>query len=85
MNGIQRISNDRLVWWVQGRCVNDVTAQLSAGNDLLMPGLPSQKQAILEHMKSGKLSAAVVNGFDQNLGIGFKSPSMNNYKYSDQI
>jgi beta-glucosidase len=39
--------------------VNDVTAQLSAGNDLLMPGLPSQKQAILEHMKSGKLSAAV--------------------------
>jgi beta-glucosidase len=26
-----------------------------------MPGLPSQKQAILEHMKSGKLSAAVVN------------------------
>jgi beta-glucosidase len=35
--------------------VNDVTAQLSAGNDLLMPGLPSQKQAILEHMKSGKL------------------------------
>jgi beta-glucosidase len=41
--------------------VNDVTAQLSAGNDLLMPGLPSQKQAILEHMKSGKLSAAVVN------------------------
>jgi beta-glucosidase len=46
-----------------------------------MPGLPSQKQAILEHMKSGKLSAAVVK-FDQNLG--FKSPSMNNYKYSDQ-
>jgi beta-glucosidase-like glycosyl hydrolase len=64
--GIQRISNDRLVWWVQRLyrhlgAVNDVTAQLSAGNDLLMPGLPSQKQAILEHMKSGKLSAAVVN------------------------
>jgi beta-glucosidase len=49
-----------------------------------MPGLPSQKQAILEHMKSGKLSAAKINGF-KNLGIGFKSPSMNNYKYSDQI
>jgi beta-glucosidase len=47
-----------------------------------MPGLPSQKQAILEHMKSGKLSAAVdQHGFNQNLGISFK-PSMNNYKYS---
>jgi beta-glucosidase len=60
---IQRI--DRLVWVYKALhekgAVNDVTAQLSAGNDLLMPGLPSQKQAILEHMKSGKLSAAVVN------------------------
>jgi hypothetical protein len=48
-----------------------------------MPGLPSQKQAILEHMKSGNCSGSQ-HGFDQNLGIGFKSPSMNNYKYSDQ-
>jgi beta-glucosidase len=65
--------------------VNDVTAQLSAGNDLLMPGLPSQKQAILEHMKSGKLSAAVVNtDLTRILELVFKSPSMNNYKYSDK-
>lgn len=65
--------------------VNDVTTQLSAGNDLLMPGLPSQKQAILENMKSGKLSAEVVNtDLTRILELVFKSPSMNNYKYSDK-
>lgn len=65
--------------------VSNVTAQLSAGNDLLMPGLPTQKQAILENMKSGKLSAAVVNtDLTRILELVFKSPSMNNYKYSDK-
>lgn len=65
--------------------VSDVTAQLSAGNDLLMPGMPSQKQAILDNMKSGKLSAAVVNkDLTRILELVMKSPSMNNYKYSDK-
>jgi hypothetical protein len=35
-------------------------------------------------MKSGKLCSGSQHGFDQNLGIGFKSPSMNNYKYSNK-
>lgn len=65
--------------------VSDVTAQLLAGNDLLMPGMPSQKQAILDNIKSGKLTAAVVN---QNLTriceLVMRSPSMMNYKYSDK-
>jgi len=65
--------------------VSNVTAQLSAGNDLLMPGLPSQKQAILDNMKSGKLSAAVVNkDLTRILELVMRSPSMNNYKYSDK-
>jgi beta-glucosidase len=65
--------------------VSDVTAQLSAGNDLLMPGMPSQKQAILDNMKSGKLSAAVVNkDLTRILELVMRSPSMNNYKYSDK-
>jgi beta-glucosidase len=65
--------------------VSNVTAQLSAGNDLLMPGLPSQKQAILDNMKSGKLTAAVVNkDLTRILELVMKSPSMNNYKYSDK-
>ncbi len=64
---------------------SDVTAQLSAGNDLLMPGLPSQKQAILDNMKSGKLTAADVNtNLTRVLELVMRSPSMNNYKYSDK-
>ena len=67
------------------KSVSDVTAQLSAGNDLLMPGMPAQKQAILDNMKSGKLSAAVVNkDLTRILELVMRSPSMNNYKYSEK-
>jgi len=38
--------------------VNNVAAQIAAGNDLIMPGLPAQKKAVLESIKSGKLSKA---------------------------
>ena len=65
--------------------VSDVTTQLSAGNDLLMPGLPSQKQAILDNMKNGKLTAAAINtNLTRILELVLRSPSMNNYKYSDK-
>jgi beta-glucosidase len=65
--------------------VSDVTSQLSAGNDLLMPGMPAQKQAILDNMKSGKLAAAVVNkDLTRILELVMRSPSMNNYKYSEK-
>ena len=65
--------------------VSDVTKQLSAGNDLLMPGLPSQKQAILDNMKSGKLTTAAVNtNLTRVLELVMRSPTMNNYKYSDK-
>ncbi|WP_395063170.1 glycoside hydrolase family 3 C-terminal domain-containing protein [Flavobacterium sp.] len=65
--------------------VSNVTAQLSAGNDLLMPGMPTQKQAILDNIKSGKLAAKDVNkDLTRILELVMKSPSMNNYKYSDK-
>lgn len=65
--------------------VSDVTSQLSAGNDLLMPGMPAQKQAILDNMKSGKLAPAVVNkDLTRILELVMRSPSMNNYKYSEK-
>jgi beta-glucosidase len=67
------------------KAVSDVTAQLSAGNDLIMPGLPVQKQAVLDNMKSGKLTAAVVNtDLTRILELVMKSPTMNNYNYSDK-
>jgi beta-glucosidase len=65
--------------------VSNVTAQLSAGNDLLMPGMPAQKKAILDNMKSGKLTAAVINAdLTRILELVMRSPSMNNYKYSEK-
>jgi beta-glucosidase len=63
---------------------SDVTAQLSAGNDLLMPGMPAQKQAVLDNMKSGKLTAAAVNkDLTRILELVMKSPSMAKYSYSN--
>ena len=65
--------------------VSDVTAQLSAGNDLLMPGLPAQKAAILENMKNGKLTKVVVDkDLTRVLELVLKSPAMSNYKYSNK-
>jgi beta-glucosidase len=65
--------------------VSDINTQLSAGNDLLMPGMPNQKQAILDQLKSGKLSAAVVNkDLTRILELVMRSPAMNNYKYSEK-
>lgn len=65
--------------------VSDVTEQLTAGNDLLMPGMPAQKKAILENLKSGKLSAKVINtDLTRILKLVMRSPSMNNYNYSEK-
>lgn len=68
--------------WFGGR---DAVAMMRAGNNLLMPGVPPQKQAILEAVKSGQLSEKVI---DQNvadiLNIVLQSPTYKGYKFSDQ-
>ncbi|MFN8290818.1 MAG: glycoside hydrolase family 3 C-terminal domain-containing protein [Chitinophagaceae bacterium] len=46
--------------WFGGK---DAVAQMKAGNDLLMPGTPAQKQALLEAIKNGSLDMATL---DQN-------------------
>ena len=67
--------------WFGGR--NAVT-MMKAGNNLIMPGMPQQKQAILDAVKAGQLDVKVL---DQNvadiLGIILLSPIYKNYKYSD--
>ena len=65
--------------------VSDVVAQLSAGNDLLMPGMPNQKRDVLANIISGKISKATVDkDVSRILELILKSPAMNNYKYSNK-
>ncbi len=67
--------------WFGGR---DAVAMIKAGNNLLMPGMPQQKQAILEAVKAGQLETKII---DQNvaeiLNIILLSPTYKGYKYSD--
>ncbi|MBI1769138.1 MAG: glycoside hydrolase family 3 C-terminal domain-containing protein [Bacteroidetes bacterium] len=67
--------------WFGGK---DAVAMTKAGNNLLMPGMPQQKQAILDAVKAGQLDVKVL---DQNvtdiLNIILLSPTYKGYKYSD--
>lgn len=64
---------------------NDPVAMMKAGNDLLMPGVPNQKQVILQAVQDGKLSMDVL---DKNvariLNVILQSPHFRAYKYSNQ-
>lgn len=67
--------------WFGGK--NPVEQQ-RAGNNLLMPGLPPQKKAILDAVKAGQLDEKIL---DQNceeiLNIVLLTPAFKNFKYSD--
>ncbi len=67
--------------WFGGK---DAVAQIKAGNNLLMPGTPNQKQALLDSVKAGTLDEKVL---DQNvaemLRIMMLSPTFKGYKFSD--
>ncbi|MFT5713678.1 MAG: beta-glucosidase [Flavobacterium sp.] len=65
--------------------VSDVVNQLKAGNDLLMPGLPAQKNAIVTNIKNGKLSKEDINiNLTRVLELVMRSPAMSNYEYSNK-
>jgi beta-glucosidase len=68
--------------WFGGK---DAVAQMKAGNNLLMPGTPAQSKAIVEAVKSGQLSQAVL---DENvagiLNVILQSPSSAGIKATDQ-
>ncbi len=59
--------------------------QLTAGNDLLMPGIESQKQAIIDAIKDGSLSKEVVDRDITNiLNLVLKSPTFKKIPYSNK-
>jgi beta-glucosidase len=67
--------------WLAG---TDRVAQMKAGNDLIMPGNPSQSKEIAEAVRKGKLDEKVL---DQNvkriLAVVAKTPRHKSYRYSD--
>lgn len=68
-------------WWAG----NNAVEMMSAGNDMIMPGMPGDAKAIIDAVRSGNLSQQQL---DQNvervLNIITSSPSFKRYKYSDQ-
>lgn len=65
--------------------VSNVEAQMKAGNDLLMPGMPSQQAALLAKIKSGAIPAEVIDrNVSRILALVLKSGSMNQFAYSNE-
>jgi len=63
----------------------DAPAMMAAGNDLLMPGGPSQIQAIIQAVKDGKLSEKILDRNVENiLSIVLKSPRFKGYAFSNK-
>ena len=55
-----------------------------AGNDLLMPGLPQQKEAIINAVNEGKLKESDLDTAVRNiLNLIVKTPRFTGYKYSE--
>jgi len=68
--------------WGGGR---DWTAEMNAGNDLIMPGSPNQTQAIISAVKHDSISMKMLDlNVAHILNIILKSPSFKKYAYSNQ-
>ncbi|RKR80782.1 beta-glucosidase [Mucilaginibacter gracilis] len=62
----------------------DPVAQMAAGNDLIMPGSPTQSDLIIAAVKSGKLSLAQLNkNVSHILNVILQSPSFRKYPYNN--
>lgn len=67
--------------WFGGK---DAVEQMKAGNDLLMPGVLAQKQAIIEAVNNKALTMSQLDAnVERVLALVLKSPTFANYKYSD--
>lgn len=67
--------------WFGGK--NPVQQQ-RAGNNLIMPGTPLQKSAILDAVKKGQLDEKIIDqNVEEMLNIILQTPSFKGYKFSD--
>lgn len=68
--------------WLAGM---DDIAQLKAGNDLLMPGIPEQLDIINQGIENGRLDEAMLDlNVKRILKTVLKSPVYHNYQYSNK-
>jgi len=68
--------------WGGGR---DPIAQMKAGNDLIMPGNPTQAKAIIDAVNNKQLDESVLNAnVEHMLNIIVESPAFKKYKYTDK-
>lgn len=68
--------------WFGGK---NAPAQIHAGNDLLMPGRPDQKEAILKALEDGSLSIDDVDtDVTRVLRLILQAPRFAQYAYSDK-
>ncbi|HVW12574.1 MAG TPA: glycoside hydrolase family 3 C-terminal domain-containing protein [Mucilaginibacter sp.] len=64
---------------------HDPVAQMNAGNDLLMPGVPTQTQAIIAGVKKGEIKMDQLDAnVERILKVIMMSPEFKKYKYSDK-
>ena len=69
--------------WFAG--MEDTVAQMNAGNELLMPGMPEGTAMINDGLASGALSMAQLDkNVAQILDVLFRTPAFNHYQYSDK-
>lgn len=67
--------------WFGGQ---NAVAQMKAGNDMIMPGMPKQSKEIIEAVKSGTLSMQELDrNCERILNIMLLSPHFKHYKFSN--
>lgn len=68
--------------WFAG---DDAVAQMKAGNDMLMPGVPEQREAIIAAVQSGELDEAILDrNLARILALVERSPAYQGYEYSNK-
>ena len=68
--------------WGGGR---DPVAQMAAGNDLIMPGRPAQRDAIVKAVQEGKLDVKLLDAnVERILKVLVEGPRFKGYKFSNK-